>query len=146
MRYATAVVLSLILGLNIFFHFFASDPITTAKIKSFSLSRGDRYYYTLRLWHLLANSGDWSSASFLAHRLDPADISYYLDLNSPQSLKKQLNSLTAKSDKTVEDWLELARIQIRLGKTILTINSLTRAQGIDPLRFDIDKMISQLRR
>ncbi len=146
MRRVLLVVLTLILGLNLYFHFFISDPITRAKIRTLSLSRGDRYYYTLHLWYLLTDIGDWDSASKLEIFLDPADTAYNLAQNSPSALKKRLNNLTAKSDKSVEDWIELAQVQIRLGKTVPAINSLTQAQTLDPIRDDISKMLSELRR
>lgn len=146
MRRIILLFVTVLLGLNLYFRFFHPDLLTQAKIRSRSISRGDSYYSTLRLWYLLAESGDWDTAAIVATHLDPLDINLYFDQNSPQSLKKRLNTLMAKNGKTVEDWLELARVQIRLDKTIPAINSLNQAKAIDPVRDDIDKMLSQLRR
>lgn len=145
MKRLILAILLLILGLNTYFHFFRPDPITAAKIKTLTLSRGDRYYYTLRLWYLLAQIGDWDSAAKLEPYLDPADTLTYRTIFSPAELKKRQNSLAVKPDKTTEDWLELARIQIRLGKIIPALASLSQAQKLDPLRDDIAKMISELK-
>lgn len=108
------------------------------------LNHGDRYYHQLSLWYSYAQKGDWVKASALESKLDYTDISAYKTTHDPVELKKYLNNLMVKPHKTVEDWMELSRIQAILGKTDAAGKSLLQAKNLDPVRDDISQIYYQL--
>jgi hypothetical protein len=113
-------------------------------LKMPSLSVGDRYYRRLSQWYLFAQKGDWVNAAKLESKLDYTDISAYKTTHDPSELKKYVNNLMVKPNKSVEDWLELSRIQSLLGKTDAAGKSLSQAKALDPIRDDISQMYYQL--
>jgi tetratricopeptide (TPR) repeat protein len=104
------------------------------------LSSGKRYYDSLQKWYQLASIGDWTSADKIALKLDPPDIALYRQHNHPEELKKIINSLVVAPKKSVEDWLELARVQSILGKKDDAFTSLSKAYELDPIRDDITSL------
>lgn len=141
----SAISLLLLLSLiNLILVFIHSYPVLSLKLQTYSLSSGQRYYSRLSLWYHYAQAGDWSSADNLEASLDPSDIFFYKVAHEPSELKKYINNLTVKSDKTIEDWLELSRIQYILGKTDSAGRSLLQAKNLDPVRDDISQMYYQL--
>jgi cytochrome c-type biogenesis protein CcmH/NrfG len=102
-----------------------------------SLSLGNRYYSSLQRWYALAFVGDWQSADALGATLDPLDTISYRRIHHPDELKKVINSLIVAPDKSVEDWMELARIQAILGKKDDSLASLSKAYELDPIRDDL---------
>ncbi|MFZ2152609.1 MAG: hypothetical protein WAV41_00945 [Microgenomates group bacterium] len=111
-----------------------------------NFSSGNRYYSTLQQWYSFAQTGDWVSADRLATRLDPADIAHYRSLYHPDELKKDINTLMLAPQKSVEDWIELARIQAILGKGSESLESLSRAHSLDLLRDDISRLYYQTKK
>lgn len=110
------------------------------------LSAGDRYFHRLQNWYSLAKKGDWDSAKKLEASIDSADIIVYKLVNDPSILKKYINNLVVKPNKSVEDWLEISRIQNILGKKTDAIQSLSQAQKLDPVRDDIGQIFYSLSR
>ena len=90
--------------------------------------------------------GDWATADKLGSRLDSVDISHYRSLHHPDELKKVINSLVIAPRKQVEDWLELARIQAILDKSSDSLDSLTKAHELDPIRDDITALYYQTKK
>lgn len=101
------------------------------------LSYGKRYYDSLQKWYQWAAIGNWKSADTIALKLDPPDIALYRRHHHPDELKKIINSLVVAPNKSVEDWLELARVQSILGKKEDAFISLSKAYELDPIRDDI---------
>lgn len=130
--------------LNLYLIVFHPNPILSSEIQMSSLSAGDRYYGRLSLWYFFAKNGDWLNASLIEPQLDYTDISVYKTSHDPAELKKYLNNLVVKSNKSVEDWLELSRIQSILGKTDAAGKSLLQAKKLDPIRDDISQIYYQL--
>lgn len=124
----------------------SKDPNPTVSLlkTSMSLSRGDRYFGRLQLWFFYAKKGDWSTASQIEPLLDPSDIRDYKLAHYPPELKKKLNTLAVKTDKSVEDWIELARIQFVVGKPQDALNSIKQARLRDSVRDDIDQIYYDL--
>ncbi|MBI2464609.1 hypothetical protein HYV64_00550 [Candidatus Shapirobacteria bacterium] len=110
------------------------------------LSSGNRYYYTLQKWYQLASIGDWTAADKVALKLDPPDIALYRRLHHPDELKKIINSLVVAPKKSVEDWLELARVQSILGKKEDAFESITQAYNLDPIREDITTLYYKIKK
>lgn len=106
-------------------------------------SKGDQYYSRLTRWYKYAQVGDWDKASSLESKLDQADLIVFKKMHHPLELKKYVNSLVLKSDKSTEDWLELSRVQAILGKPTESLEALTRAKDLDPIRDDISKLYYQ---
>ncbi len=104
------------------------------------ISAGERYVARLNRWYGLASLGKWTAANKLEKRLDPADTEWYKNRNKTEDLKKRLNDLTIKSDKTADDWMEMASIQSRLQKTDEARASVKKAHELDPVRSDIEKI------
>ena len=138
------VFLSLLCLYNLYISLFRPNPILSYQLQMSSLSAGDRYYGRLSLWYFLAKNGDWTNAVGLESQLDYADISAYKTTHDPVELKKYVNNLMVKPNKSVEDWLELSRIQSILGKTDSAGKSLLQAKTLDPVRDDISQIYYQL--
>lgn len=114
--------------------------------KNFSFSKGDIYFSRLNSWFSLAKKGDWQGAKNLESKLDPSDIQSFKIRFFPGELQKKFDRLLAKENKTVEDWMELAQIQISLGKKQEAQNSVLQAHKIDPVRTDIENIYFALTR
>lgn len=138
--FASLGIISLFLA-NVFA---SPQSLTLIKTKYYSLSKGDQYFGNLGLWQVFAQSGDWQTASSLEKKLDPSDLQFYKNQLDPTSLKKQLNTLIANPQKTVDDWLEITRINLILGKLPEAKQSITQAHNLDPIRDDITKLYYQL--
>jgi hypothetical protein len=110
---------------------------------SFPMSKGDIYYSRLTQWYKHAEVGDWDKASSLESKLDQADLIVFKKTHHPLELKKYVNALVLKNDKSTEDWLELSRVQAILGKPTESLEALTRAKDLDPIRDDISRLYYQ---
>lgn len=138
------VFLVILITLNIFSLSLKNNPYTKAKISMVSLSKGDQYFGRLSLWYLFARSGNWDDATLLEPKLDPADYLAFKSVNNPSDLKKYINNIQIKTNKTTEDWLELARVQSVLGQKEDCLNSITKAKSLDLVRDDLDQIYYQL--
>jgi hypothetical protein len=105
-----------------------------------SFSKGDIYYSRLNSWYFCAQKSNWQKADNLESKLDKVDIQSYKSQNNPQDIEKKVIELTNKNNKTVEDWLELTKDQIFLGKKEDAIKSISEARKLDPVRKDIEKL------
>jgi len=132
-----------ILVFNLLSLFIFPDELTRLKFATSTFSQGDRYFAKLSLWYYFAKRGDWQTANRLESQLDPADLLSYKQTHHPSELKKYLNELTIKPQKTIEDWVELARIQNIIGKTADSKDALGRAYSLDPIRDDISQIYYQ---
>lgn len=72
--------------------------------------------------------------------LDTADTEWYKNRNKAEDLKKRLNELSVKNNKSADDWMEMASIQSRLQKTDEAKVSVKKAYELDPIRSDIEKI------
>lgn len=106
-------------------------------------NKGDQYYSRLTKWYKYAQVGDWDKASSLESKLDQADLVVFKKMHHPLELKKYVNALVLKNNKSTEDWLELSRVQAILGKPVESLEALTRAKDLDPIRDDISKLYYQ---
>lgn len=104
------------------------------------ISAGERYVARLNRWYWLAGSGKWTAAIKLEKKLEQADVEWYKNRNKTEDLKIRLNELTVKSNKTADDWMEIASIQSRLQKTTESKGSVKKAYDLDPIRSDIEKI------
>lgn len=123
---------------NLYFLIFPPNQISFL-----TLSRGDRYYRRLSQWYIYAQNNNWTQADKLEKKLDLTDIASYRSLHRLDQIKKSINSLTFKTDKSVEDWLELAKLQAKIGEKQLAIRSLNQARQLDPIRDDINQLFLQ---
>jgi len=128
----------------IFNSFFFLFPANSRPLLSFS--RGDRYYSRLQLWFDLAKKNDWAAADKIEPLLDPVDIKIYKSQNRLEDIKSQIDAISLKQEKTVEDWLELAKLQAKIGDYDQAKQSLKQAQTIDPVRDDLKQFYFQLDR
>ena len=135
-------LLSGLIILNSYFLYLnPSNPILTAKRKMASLSKGEQYIGRLQLWQIYAQAGDWDSAAKLEPQLDPVDYSYYKDSHQPEIVKKNLNQLMTKPNKTPDDWIQLSQYYLLIGNTTKARDALTQAQKLDPVRTDLESLI-----
>lgn len=134
------VFLCLLLAYNLF-TLFRKNELNSIRQQMYSLSVGQRYIGRLNLWYYLAKNQQWDEAKKLEASLDPVDIKYFYTLHHPLSLKKTVNQLVIKDNKTADDYVELARIQFLLGMKIEAQKSLQSAQKLDPIRQDISDAI-----
>jgi hypothetical protein len=112
--------------------------------QSIVLSKGDQYNNRLQLWHYYALKGNWAAATALEDHLDQVDLIYLKSQLDPVNLKKQINILVSKPNKTTDDWLEITRINLILGKKPEAVDSITQAYKLDPIRDDVSKLYYQL--
>lgn len=143
MKYLNYLIPVLFIILIIFNIYHTPPEFLHHQILASSISKGDSYYGRLQLWYDFARVGDWDNAARLEAGLDPADLADYKKVNHPDELKKYINTLSVKPGKTVEDWLELARIQAVLGKTRDVTESLLKARNMDPVRDDLSRLYYQ---
>lgn len=124
----------LIIFVLVFFVIF----IVNKKFKS--PSKGDIYYAHLNSWYFYAEKSNWQKADQIQKKLDPNDTIFYRSKHDPRELQKNIEKIMLKSSRTVEDWLELAKIQSVLGQKQDAFNSLAQAKKLDPVRSDIEKI------
>jgi len=139
-----ALILSVILIVNFISVVYHPQLINTLKSGISSLSVGDNYYYRLRLWYLFAADNDWQTANKIGQSLDPLDTKNYRLAHDPAELKKNLNNLVFKTNKTAQDWLELGRVQYIVGKIDDAKTSFAQAHKLDPVNVDISRLYFEL--
>ena len=132
------------ISLNFFVLNKRSDIFTKAKRDLFSLNQGDSYSGRLNLWRLLVQNNDWVNAAKLENDLNKTEISDYKFNYQPTELQKKVDYLNNKKEKSVEDYVELARIQLLLDQKQNSIESIKKAHQIDPIRDDIDRLYYSL--
>jgi len=133
-----------IIGLNFFTLITRPDIFTKAKKDLFSLNKGDSYSGHLNLWRLLVQNNDWVNAAKLEDNLNQTEISDYKFNYQPTELQKKADYLNNKKEKSVEDYVELARVQLLLGQKQNSIESIKKARQLDPVRDDIDRLYYSL--
>jgi len=142
------IIIIFILFFIIFLNFFVLnknyDIFTQTKKQLFSLNKGDNYSGRLNLWRLLVQNNDWSNATKLESRLNDTEINDYKFKHQPSELQKKIDYLNQKNDKSIEEYIELARIQLLLGQKLESLESIKKARQLDPIRDDIDRLYYHL--
>ncbi len=133
-----------IISLNFFVLNKRFDIFTKAKKDLFSLNQGDSYSGRLNLWRLLVQNNDWVNAAKLENNLNPSEISDYKFNYQPTELQKKADYLNNKKEKSVEDYIELSRVQLLLGQKQDSIESIKKARQLDPIRDDVDRLYYSL--
>ena len=141
---SVCIFLILIINLNIFVLNRRSDIFTQTKKDLFSLNKGDNYSGRLNLWRLLVQNNDWINAAKLEPKLNETEINNYKFNYQPSELQKKVDLLNDKKNKSVEDYVELARIQLLLGQKQNSLESIKKARQLDPIRDDIDRLYYSL--
>ena len=137
-------ILILITSLNFFILNRRPDIFTKAKKDLFSQNLGDNYFGRLNLWRLLVQNNDWINAAKLESRLNETEINDYKFKYQPSELQKKIDLLNSKTNKSVEDYVELARIQLLLGQKQNSFESIKKARQLDPIRDDIGRLYYSL--
>jgi len=137
-------ILVFIISLNFFVLIKKPDIFTEAKKQLFSLNKGDNYSGRLNLWRLLVQNNDWFNAAKLESRLNETEINEYKFNYQPSELQKKIDFLNKKTDKSVEDYIELARIELLLGQKENSLESIKKARQLDPIRDDVDRLYYSL--
>jgi hypothetical protein len=130
--------------INFFISLKSPDLFTRHKKDLFSLNRGESYFGRLNFWRLLVQNNDWVNAAKLESRLSSSEISDYKFNYQPVELEKKESLLNSKEEKSVEDFIELARIQLLLDKKSNSLDNIQKARQLDPLRDDIDRLYYSL--
>ncbi len=141
---SVCLFLVIIINLNIFVLKRRPDIFTQAKKDLFSLNKGDNYSGRLNLWRLLVQNNDWINASKLESMLSETEINDYKFNYQPSELQKKVDLLNNKNNKSVEDYLEIARVQLLLGQKQNSLESIKKARQLDPVRDDIDRLYYSL--
>lgn len=144
LKISVIVLLIFIISANFWVINKNEDVFTQAKKQLFSLNKGESYTGRLNLWRLLVQANDWDSAACLESGLNTIDITNYKSQYQPAELQKKIVSLESKTDKSTEDYLELARTYILLDQKPLAINAIQTARQLDPIRDDIDRLYYSL--
>ncbi|MFA7675962.1 MAG: hypothetical protein WCY28_00945 [Candidatus Shapirobacteria bacterium] len=133
-----------IISVNFFVLSTRSDIFTKHKKDLFSQNLGDSYSGRLNLWRLLVQNNDWINAVKLEPKLNQTEISDYKFNYQPSELQKKVDYLNNKTDKSVEDYIELSRIQLLLGQKQESLQSIKKARQLDPVRDDVDRLYYSL--
>ena len=136
--------LILIISLNFFVLATRSDIFTQSKRDLFSLNKGDSYSGRLNLWRLLVQNNDWVNAAKLETNLNPSEINDYKFNYQPSELQKKADYLDSKNGKSIEDYVELSRVQLLLGQKQNSLESIKKARQLDPIRDDVDRLYYSL--
>ncbi|HNZ84372.1 MAG TPA: hypothetical protein PKZ29_00890 [Candidatus Woesebacteria bacterium] len=120
------------------------DSYTQSKIKLSRFDGGISYLGRLNLWQSLVLSNDWEKAATLETKLDQTQISQYKADYQPQSLYTRLNQILNQSQKTADDYINIAKIYTLLDQTELSDDAIKKAHQLDPIRADIDRLFYQL--
>jgi hypothetical protein len=139
-------ILVFIITLNFFVLNKNPDIFTQTKKQLFSLNQGDSYSGRLNLWRLLVQNNDWINAAKLEPKLNSSEINDYKCNYLPSELQKKTDYLNLKTNKSVEDYIELARTQLLLGQKQNSLESIKKARQLDPVRDDIDRLYYSLSR
>ncbi len=107
---------------------------------SVNLSVGDKYVARLNKWYDLALNNKWTEAEKIEKDLDQADLKWFKEKYKAENLKKRLNELTIKTNKTADDWMTVAQIQSGLGNKDAEKQAIKTAYELDPIRSDIEKV------
>ena len=137
-------ILVFIISLNFFVLKNRPDIFTKAKQDLFSQNLGDSYSGRLNLWRLLVQNNDWINAAKLEPKLNQTEISDYKFNYQPSELQKKVDYLNSKTDKSVEDYIELSRVQLLLGQKQNSFESIKKARQLDPIRDDIGRLYYSL--
>ena len=138
LKFLFYILFSSALIFNLYFLIFPPNQISLL-----APSKGDRYYRRLTLWYSYAQNNNWPRADKLEKHLDPSDIASYRSLHRIDQIKESINHLAVKTDKSVEDWLELSKLQAKIGENQLARQSLNQARQLDPVRDDINQLFLQ---
>ena len=136
--------LILIISLNFFVLTTRSDIFTQSKKDLFSLNQGDSYSGRLNLWRLLVQNNDWVNAAQLESELNSSEISEYKFNYQPSELQKKADYLNNKTTKSVEDYIELSRVELLLNQKQNSLLSIQKARQLDPIRDDVDRLYYSL--
>jgi len=134
------VGLLIILIFNIIFLKNNSDSLNKYKLMASSISRGDSYYGRLQMWYYFAKMGDWSTAAKLEPNLEQIDYLDYKINHQPEMLQKQIDTISALKDKTINDYIELAKLYTQKGNNQAAFSAIQKALALDPIRTDIEKL------
>jgi len=140
------IQISLIIGLlailvfNIFNAVKYKDPLNKYKLMGSSISRGDSYFGRLQMWYYFAKLGDWQTATKLEQKLEQIDYLDYKINHQPEMLQKQIDTITAFKDKTINDYIELAKLYAQKGDNKSAFDAIKKAYTLDPIRTDIEKL------
>ena len=143
LRILSFFILTLLFLMNAIL-FFNQNPYSQNQLALFSLSAGDRYVARLNLWRLFIDNQRWDLADNQEKYINQSDLAVYKAKYHPSDLKKRLNNLVIKTPKTVDDHLEIAKLQAKLNKITDAKNSLLVAKNLDPVRDDIEALLFDL--
>ena len=120
------------------------DVFTQTKKQLFSLNTGESYIGRLNLWRLLVQNNDWVNAAKLESELNSSEISDYKFNYQPSELQKKADYLNSKATKSVEDYIELSRVQFLLNQKQNSLVSIQKARQLDPIRDDVNRLYYSL--
>jgi hypothetical protein len=145
-KLAFLIVVIVFFAINLSFAVFRPIQFNQYQTVTSGLSLGDNYFGRLQIWREYATNADWAQATSLENQISPGFIQNYKIEHNPDNIKKTLDLLSKKENKTTDDWMEMARYQLILGQKIALINSLTQAHNLDPIRDDISRYYFELSR
>jgi hypothetical protein len=135
-----------IVSLNLFVIKYKQDIFTKNKKQLFSLNVGDSYFGRLNFWRLLVQNNDWTNAAKLESDLNATEIKDYKFNYQPSELQKKIDFINNKKEKSVEDYLEIGRLQLLLNQKQNSFESIKKARQLDPIRDDIDRLYYSLQK
>lgn len=134
--------LLLLISINCFSSIFNRDLLTQNKIKFFKFQGYNNFIGSLNLWYYFAQKNDWQNADKFDLHLNQTQ-NFKLS-HQPEELRKKLNNLNDKKEKTPQDYLLLAKIQSQLGLNTQAVESVQKAHQIDPIRPDLSQLFYSL--
>ncbi len=137
-------ILTFIFFLNFFVIKNSPDIFTQTKKQLFSFNSGDSYTGRLNFWRLLVQNNDWINAAKLEIELNSSEIQNYKLDYQPSEIQKKIDYLVQKTDKSIEDYIELARNYILTNQEYQAVQAIQKARQLDPIRDDVDRLYYSL--
>ena len=133
----------IILAVNLYFK--STDPLMPLRRQLISLSTGERYQGYFGLYRYYLENHDIASARLIEPKLDSNDIRLLQTDYYPELIAKSINELLYKKEKTAEDWVDIARLQSKIGLATDAKLSLKNASRLDPVRDDLEQLYLQFK-
>lgn len=144
-KLVTIFVLFLLITFNLYSINNKFDLYTQSKVQLSSLKGDINYLGRLSLWRLLVQNNDWDNAATLESELNYNQVENYKLSYQPKQLHNKLSQLKSQGLKTVDDYIQLAKIQSLLGQSLQVVDSIQKAHKIDPIRSDIERLFYQIK-
>ena len=134
--------LVLVILLNVVTPLDATFPI---RVQLVSLSPAQRYQGWLSLYRYYVEKHQLTLAKTIEPLLNNEDTAALKSEYYPEEIARTLNVLQYQTNKTPENWIEIAKLQLKMGLTSQAKETLRFAHEKDLIREDLEKLYFQFK-